>query len=189
MIRWAAMQSVVARTNHVPAEGSENTSVKSIAEIEGAIRDPARLDVAPPNSKDSWDTAANVNSLVRRGTSLSELQSVIGELRQLHEFLDSEGERLEREISEYVQFSKSTISSVLPMARHVVHWKKARANKSLSNLGPSADAATGTDRSKLGLGTYRCRPAASTFTGSACNISIRFCSVSTGRAATCARSR
>jgi hypothetical protein len=124
------MQSVIARTNHVPAEGSENTRVKPIAEIEGVFRDPTRLDVAPTNSKESWDTAANVNSLVQRGTSLSELQSVIGELRQLHEFLDSEGERLEREICEYVQFSKSMISSVLPIARHVMHWKKARANES-----------------------------------------------------------
>ena len=138
MIKGATMQNLIARTNHAPAEGS--TSVEPITEIDGVTSDLARRDVGLPNAKNPRDTAANVNSLVQRGLSLSELQSVIGELRQLHEFLHSEGERLEREISEYVQSSKSTISSVLPIARHVVHWKKARANKSSSNLTPSADA-------------------------------------------------
>jgi hypothetical protein len=128
VIEGATVQNSIPRTNHAPAEGS--TSVKPIAEIEGVIRDLARRDVPPPNSKDSWDTAANVDSLVQRGHSLSELQSVIGELRQLHEFLDSEGARLEREISEYVKMNKSRISSVLPIARHIAHWKEARANKS-----------------------------------------------------------
>ena len=103
--------------------------MKPIAEIEGVTSDLAGRDVGLPNAKDPRDTAANVNLLVQRGTSLSELQSVIGEVRQLHEFLHSEGERLEREISEYAQLSKSTTSSTRLIADNLLHRKKSGASK------------------------------------------------------------
>jgi len=98
------MQSTSPRTNHTPP-------------------DP------PATSKDTSDAAANVDSLVQRGTSLGELQNVIRELQQLHDFLHSEGERLEQEIFEYAQLSKSTMSSTRLIADNMLHWKKADANK------------------------------------------------------------
>jgi hypothetical protein len=121
------MQNTFARTNHLGPESSEPTNVKPVAEIEGAIREFVRKDMANPNpeAKDTGDATANVNSLVQRGASLHDLQSLIGELQQLHDFLASEGERLEHEISEYAQLTKSTKSSTRLVADNMLHWKRA----------------------------------------------------------------
>jgi hypothetical protein len=123
------MQNIIARTSHEPSEDPENTGVKPIAEIEDVIRDLVRRDGGPSNSKDLSDTAENVNSLVQRGASLSELQSVIEELEELYDFLHSEGERLEREISEYARVSKSTIRSTEFIVANLLHSGKTGANK------------------------------------------------------------
>ena len=58
-------------------------------------------------------------------TAFSELKNVIQELEQLHNFLDAEGQRLEQEISEYVQLKKSTVSSTRLIADNLLHWKKS----------------------------------------------------------------
>jgi len=95
------MQSIFPRKPDVPADCPESTNVKPVAEIEGALRDIVRRDVKTSNSKDAPDTAANVNSLVQRASSLGELKSVIQELQRLHDFMQTEGERLEQEIADY----------------------------------------------------------------------------------------
>ena len=59
---------------------------------------------------------------------LAQVQSLIGELQQLHDFLASEGERLEREISEYAQLTKSTKSSTQLVADNMLHWKRAHGD-------------------------------------------------------------
>jgi ABC-type transporter Mla subunit MlaD len=75
--------------------------------------------------KDSTDFVANVDLLAQRAASLVELRSVIRELQQLHDFLQSEGERLQREISEYAQLSKATANSTRLIADNMTNWKKA----------------------------------------------------------------
>ena len=124
------MQNTFARTNHLGPESSEPTNLKPVAEIEGAIREFVRKDMGNPNSeaKDTGDATANVNSLVQRGASLHDLRSLIGELQQLHDFLASEGERLEREISEYAQLTKSTKSSTRLVADNMLHWKRTHGD-------------------------------------------------------------
>ena len=124
------MQNTFARTNILTSESSEPTNVKPVAEIEGAIREFVRKDVGNTSveAKDTGDATANVNSLVQRAASLRDLQSLIGELQQLHDFMQSEGERLEREISEYAQLTKSTKSSTRLVADNMLHWKRANAD-------------------------------------------------------------
>jgi ABC-type transporter Mla subunit MlaD len=124
------MQNTFARTNHLGTESSELTNVKPVAEIEGAIREFVRKDMGNPSpeAKDTGDATTNVNSLVQRAASLRDLQSLIGELQQLHDFLASEGERLEREISEYAQLTKSTKNSTRLVADNMLHWKRANAD-------------------------------------------------------------
>jgi hypothetical protein len=124
------MQNTFARTNILTPESSEPTNVKPVAEIEGAIREFVRKDIghSSAEAKDTGETTANVNSLVGRATSLRDLQSLIGELQQLHDFLASEGERLEREISEYAQLTKSTKSSTQLVADNMLHWKRAHGD-------------------------------------------------------------
>ena len=58
-------------------EQPENSNVKPVAEIEGALRDFVRRDIKASSAK---ETAANVDSLVQRANSLGELQNVIQEL-------------------------------------------------------------------------------------------------------------
>ena len=123
------MQNVSPRTTHAPSEQTEDTNVKPVAEIEGAIRDLVGRDVKFSGSKDASDVAANVVSLVERAASLGELQNVIEELEQLHDFLHSEGQRLEQEISQYAQLSKSTVSATRLIADNMLHRKKTEPKK------------------------------------------------------------
>ena len=123
------MQSIFPRKPDVPTDYPENTNVKPIAEIEGALRDVVRRDVKSSNSKEAADTAANVNSLVQRASSLGELKSVIQELQRLHDFMQTEGERLEQEIADYARLSKSTTNSARLIADSMLHWKKPGANQ------------------------------------------------------------
>ena len=105
------MQNTFARTNQTSPEQPENINVKPVADIESALRDFVHRDIKPSSAKETADLAANVDSLVQRANSLGELQNVIQELEQLHDFLHSEGQRLEQEISEYARLSKSTVSA------------------------------------------------------------------------------
>jgi hypothetical protein len=124
-----AMNSIFPRRTDTPPDYPENTNVKPVAEIEGALRDTVRRDVKPSSAREAPDTAANVNSLVNRATSLSELRSVIQELQRLHDFMQTEGARLEQEISDYARLSKSTTSSTRLIADSVLHWKKPPAKE------------------------------------------------------------
>ncbi len=65
------MQNISTRTTHTPPDQPENTNVKPVAEIEGALRDFVRRDVRPA-SGDMSDVAENVDSLVQRATALGE---------------------------------------------------------------------------------------------------------------------
>jgi hypothetical protein len=123
------MNSIFPRRTDTPPDYPENTNVKPVAEIEGALREVVRRDIKASNSKEAADTAANVNSLVHRGASLSELKSVIQELQRLHDFMQCEGERLEQEISDYARLSKSTTSSTRLIADSMLHWKKPGAKE------------------------------------------------------------
>jgi hypothetical protein len=123
------MQSIFPRRTDTPPDQPENTNVRPVAEIEGALRDVVRRNVKASSPKEAPDTAANVNSLVSRATSLGELRSVIQELQQLHDFMQDEGERLEQEIAEYAQLSKSTTSSTRHIADSMLHWKKPGAKE------------------------------------------------------------
>ena len=120
------MLNTSQRANRVPPETSENANEKTVTEVEGALRGFAR-DVGPirRDPKDAADFVANVDLLAQRADSLVELRSVIRELQQLHDFLESEGERLQREISEYAQLSKATTNSTRLIADNMTNWKKA----------------------------------------------------------------
>jgi ABC-type transporter Mla subunit MlaD len=119
------MLNTSQRANRVPPETSENANEKTVTEVEGALRGFAR-DVGPMRrDPDATDFVANVDLLAQRAASLVELRSVIRELQQLYDFLQSEGERLQREISEYAQLSKATTNSTRLIADNMTNWKKA----------------------------------------------------------------
>ena len=64
-----------------------------------------------PSTDGAAEVATNINSLVQRvaGASLREMQNVIWELESLRDFLQSEGERVQREISSYAQLTQAAM--------------------------------------------------------------------------------
>ena len=109
------------------------------AEVEASIRDFVRKDVAsmrqqaadlpgriePVPEQSSDVTASNVNSLIERvaGASITEIQNLVSELTSLRNLLQSEGERVQREISGYAQLSQAAMQSTRLIADNVAQWK------------------------------------------------------------------
>jgi hypothetical protein len=135
------MQKIYPRTNPTPIAALENSSAKPAPQTDEALHDFARQDTAhlrhvaesaaqgnlsrEPESANHGTT--DINSIVRRVTSVSldQLDDAIMELRQVREFLDSEGKRIQREISGYLQLNQIAISSTKSIVNNIMHWKKA----------------------------------------------------------------
>ncbi|MFL6799415.1 MAG: hypothetical protein ACJ8F3_18615 [Xanthobacteraceae bacterium] len=101
----------------------------SSGEVEGEIREFVRRDVATlrrnPES-DSELIATNINSLLQRvaGTSVQEIDRLVGELQTLRDRLTQEGARVQREIVEYATLSQAAMQSTKIIAESLTHWKK-----------------------------------------------------------------
>jgi hypothetical protein len=124
-------------------EGTEaelDGELAAVSEVEAGIRDFVRNDIAylrRPVSVTNPEQAAadgastdaavnNVNSLIQRvaGTSLSEIENLIGELESLRDVLHAEGQRVQREISSYAQLSQAAMKSTRMIAENVTQWKR-----------------------------------------------------------------
>ncbi|NEW88596.1 MULTISPECIES: hypothetical protein [Rhodopseudomonas] len=135
--------------NAIPSEKIETSeadeNLAAVSEVEAGIRDFVRNDIAylrRPSATTSPDAAAatsglaldstaeaavnNVNSLIQRvaGTSLGEIESLIGELEALRDLLHAEGQRVQREISSYAQLSQAAMKSTRMIADNVAQWKR-----------------------------------------------------------------
>ncbi len=108
-----------------PAEQEKSVE----AQVEGEIREFVRRDVAtlrrPPESESEM-VASNIGSLLQRvaGTSVQEIDRLIGELQTLREMLQNEGARVQREIVEYATLSQAAMQSTKIIAESLTHWKK-----------------------------------------------------------------
>ena len=85
-----------------------------------------------PTKQPSNETEADVpnqeiTQLIKQVVSPStvELERVISELQQARAYLDSEGERIERETQRYLQLSQTTVESVKIISDAVSEWRKA----------------------------------------------------------------
>jgi hypothetical protein len=100
---------------------------ESPTEFEGEIREFIRRDVAHLRRTDgtSEQAAANITSLLDRvsGSSVTEIDSLIADLRNVRDFLHSEGERVQREIASYAQLSQVAMTSVKIIAESMSQWK------------------------------------------------------------------
>jgi hypothetical protein len=133
------VQKIYSRTN--PIQASENPNGKAVAQVDEALRDFVLQDTAhlrreaetasqgasrrEPES--ATEVVAEVNSLVQRvaGVSLDELDDAIVDLRQLRDFLYSEGERIQREISGYLQLNQVAMGSTKSIVDSIGQWKAA----------------------------------------------------------------
>jgi hypothetical protein len=117
------------RTNPEPAGPSANSIVIPAPQIEEAIRESVRQNAAHNRheSENTSQVVTDVNSLVQRvaGVSLDQLDDAIVDLRQLRDFLHSEGERIQGEISGYLQLNHTSISATRSIVDNIARWKKA----------------------------------------------------------------
>ena len=105
----------------------------SSGEFEGEIREFVRKDVAPwrrrPERTDvpAESQADNVSMLVQRvaGASISEIDNVIEELRNMREFLRNEGERVQREIAGYATVSQTAAASMKVISESMAQWRSS----------------------------------------------------------------
>lgn len=123
-----------------PETTEEDSNLAAVSEVEAGIRDFVRNDVAylrrPAPTMLSAETTTeasteatvnNVNSLIQRvaGSSLAEIEKLIGELESLRDLLHAEGQRVQREISGYAQLSQAAMKSTRMIADNVAQWKHA----------------------------------------------------------------
>ena len=99
------------------ADDSEDAGVSAVNQVEAEIREFVRRDGR--HLRRTQDTAGeifatNVNSLVQRvaGASLREIDSLLQELETLRDTLQSEGERVQRELTNYAQLSQNALESI-----------------------------------------------------------------------------
>ncbi|MBR0874400.1 hypothetical protein JQ633_28870 [Bradyrhizobium tropiciagri] len=121
-----------------------DANLAAVSEVEAGIRDFVRNDIAylrrpvtataeqpaaaaPMADANTDATVNNVNSLIQRvaGTSLAEIEKLIGELESLRDLLHAEGQRVQREISGYAQLSQAAMKSTRMIADNVSQWKRA----------------------------------------------------------------
>ena len=137
-------------------------------EFEGEIREFIRRDVAhlrrPQPEGPAADAVNNLNSLLDRvsGSSVTEIDELIRDLRNVRDFLQTEGERVQREITSYAQLSQVAMTSQVWRAPDVPSpWCCFQTSGSAMTLcstrAPSADhgdagsgACRSTTRSRAG---------------------------------------
>lgn len=116
-------------------EPAEDKTAES--QVEGEIREFVRRDVATlrrqPES-DSEIVASNISTLLQRvaGTSVQEIDRLIGELQTLRDMLQNEGARVQREIVEYASLSQSAMQSTKIIADTLTRWKKVQDAPTIS---------------------------------------------------------
>ena len=109
---------------------SGQTTDQATGEFEGEIREFVRKDVAPWRKRPETPPEApaeNVSMLVQRvaGASLSEIDHVMDELRNMREFLRSEGDRVQREIAGYATVSQAAAASMKVIAESMAQWRSS----------------------------------------------------------------
>jgi len=126
-----------------PETPEDDANLAAVTEVEAGIRDFVRNDIAylrrpaagaatsdVPLDASAEATVSSVNSLIQRvaGTSLTEIENLIGELEALRDLLHSEGQRVQREIAGYAQLSQAAMKSTRMIADNVAQWKRAAEN-------------------------------------------------------------
>ena len=105
-------------------EAANNVETAVEGEIREFVRrDPSALRRAP--EADSELVAGNINGLLQRvaGTSVQDIDRLIAELQTLRDVLQSEGARVQREITQYAHLSQSAMQSTRVISESLQNWK------------------------------------------------------------------
>jgi len=125
--KWGCVMTMI--------RGRQEDRQGSPAEVEGEIRELVRRDVAQLRKPESGGElgVVNLNSLIQRvsGTSVLEIEKLIAELQTLRDFLQNEGQRVQREITDYAHMSQAATKSTKIIAESLAQWKHtAESNRS-----------------------------------------------------------
>jgi hypothetical protein len=96
-------------------------------EVEGEIRELVRRGLAPGRLESTTEAGmSNLNSLIQRvsGSSVLEIEKLIGQLQELRDYLMKEGQRVQREITEYAHMSQAATKSTKIIAESLAQWKQ-----------------------------------------------------------------
>jgi hypothetical protein len=109
-------------------ERSPEEAVAVTSAVEGEIRDFVRRDVVAMRRRPETEVNADhFNSLIDRvaGTSVKEIDNLIAELQAVRNFLQSEGERVQRELTNYAHATQTALASVKIITDSMGQWKSA----------------------------------------------------------------
>jgi hypothetical protein len=120
-----------------PTGQINNDPAPANGEFEGEIREFVRKDVAPWRKRADAATetpAENISMLVQRvaGASITEIDTVMEELRSMREFLRNEGDRVQREIAGYATISQTAAASMKIIADSMAQWRNAVSSPNAS---------------------------------------------------------
>jgi hypothetical protein len=105
---------------------------------------PQPLDIIESETRDKSATDVEIAPLVEKvgAKSLAEIEKMIGELQQAKDFLQSEGERVQRETEQYTTLTQMASASVKIISDTVARWREAgqplRSHSRSSQLTPSS---------------------------------------------------
>jgi hypothetical protein len=114
-------------------------AVSQTNEVEGEIREFVRRDVSAfrRSRQDNGSDAAveNISSLIQRvsGASVAEIDRVVNELNAVREMLRTEGERVQREITNYASLSQAAMSSMKVFTDSLSQWNAPATQPRQSN--------------------------------------------------------
>jgi len=115
-------------------------AVQQATEVEGEIREFVRRDVSvfrrQRQDNSSGDAAVeNISSLIQRvsASSVAEIDRVVNELNTVREMLRTEGERVQREITNYASLSQAAMSSMKVMTDSLAQWNSPSTQPRQSN--------------------------------------------------------
>jgi uncharacterized protein YfcZ (UPF0381/DUF406 family) len=103
-------------------------SVVEASAVEAQIRELAQLEVATlhRSPETHWELGdSNIGALMQRiaGYSVAEINRLTSELHSLREMLQSEGARVQREITEYAHLSQSAMQSAEIISQRLANWR------------------------------------------------------------------
>jgi hypothetical protein len=132
-------QEMYSPTN--PIRASKTPSAMSIAQIDQALldfvlQDTAHLrrdaETASRSRREPQGATQMVSDLVRQmaGASLNKLDETIADLSQMRDFLHTEGERIKREISGYLQLNQVAMGSAKFVVDNIAQCRAAECARS-----------------------------------------------------------
>jgi hypothetical protein len=99
----------------------EMRTPQAIAAIEEEIRDLVQAEAR------ETETDAEIAPLIQKvaASSIAEIEKLMGELQEAKDFLQSEGDRIQRETAHYTNLAQSASASVKIIFDTVYQWRKA----------------------------------------------------------------